>query len=55
MVYDMINRTEYSRVLNENKMLREEISKLLEEIKLKREENEHRLGRNEATCDNRKL
>lgn len=40
MVYDMINRTEYSRVLNENKMLREELSRLMKELKNKREDND---------------
>ena len=36
----MINRTEYSRVLNENKMLREELSRLMKELKNKREDND---------------
>ena len=36
----MINRTEYSRVLNENKMLREELSRLMKDLKNKREEND---------------
>ena len=40
MVYDMINRTEYSRVLNENKMLREELSRLMKDLENKREEND---------------